>query len=396
MKFIDILRVALGNLRRNTLRSILTITGVVVGIGAIVFLVSLGFGLHRLALEKVTTLDALTVITVTPGKEKNTTLDKEAIEKFKKLDNVYIVTPVLSFPSQITFKETTADLVLYGVEPKHFNLQDIKIELGEPLEDNSTKEAIISKALIKALNLGDDQEILNQTIDLNVVQVDESGNKKQGSEVKESLKIIGIAEEEKAKFAYTDFSNLEKIDGNYNSVKIKVKERNELTTTRKAIESMGFPTTSVKDTVDQIDRVFKIIQSILGGFGMIALFVASIGIFNTMTISLLERTHEIGIMKAIGARDRDVSRVFTAESSLIGLFGGILGVAAGWIMGKVMNSIVNFIAIQVEGVTSNLFYTPINFIFFVIIFSFLISTFAGIWPAKRAAKLNPIEALRYE
>jgi putative ABC transport system permease protein len=182
----------------------------------------------------------------------------------------------------------------------------------------------------------------------------------------------------------------------YSEIKVKVAERKQVNTIRKTIESMGYPTTSVKDTVDQIDQAFIIIKSVLGGFGMVALFVAAIGIFNTMTISLLERTHEIGVMKAIGGRNRDVARVFTCEAAIIGLLGGLFGVLAGWALGLALNGLVNFIATSVGGEANDYFLLPIDFILIVIVFSFVVSTIAGIWPARRAAKLNPLEALRYE
>ncbi len=165
---------------------------------------------------------------------------------------------------------------------------------------------------------------------------------------------------------------------------------------RKAVESMGFPTTSINDTVDQINQVFVIVQFVLGGFGFVALMVAAIGIFNTLTIALLERTHEIGIMKAIGGRNTDVAFVFTAEASMIGLFGGLFGVSVGWLLGKIINLLINFVATSVGGTSNSLFSTPWWFALFVVLFAFLVSTIAGILPARRAAKLDPLEALRYE
>lgn len=152
----------------------------------------------------------------------------------------------------------------------------------------------------------------------------------------------------------------------------------------------------MKDTVDQINQIFIVIQWVLGGFGMIALMVAAIGIFNTLTIALLERTHEIGIMKAIGGRNTDVALVFTAEASMIGFFGGIIGLTGGWVMGVLINLLVNFVATSVGGTANYLFFTPVWFASFVVLFAFTISTIAGIMPAVRAAKLDPLEALRYE
>ena len=162
---------------------------------------------------------------------------------------------------------------------------------------------------------------------------------------------------------------------------------------------MGFSTSVIKNQLGAINLAFAIINGLLGAFGMVALFVAAIGIFNTMTISLLERTHEIGIMKAIGGRDKDCSRIFTAEAATIGLMGGAFGMTCGWGIGRLLEVIINFLASKAgpaDQVPGHLFYTPPIFTIGVVVFAFLVSTFAGIWPARRASKLNPLEALRYE
>jgi putative ABC transport system permease protein len=395
MTLLDILRLSFGNLRRNMLRTILTISGVVVGIGAIVFLVSLGFGLQELAVSKVANLDALTLLTVNPSTKEKTLLNKEAVEKFTKIEGVVGVSPILSYPGQITSGSETGDSVVYGVTPKFFNLEDIKADFGSSsFSGEEAKEVVISIASLKALKLTDPSRALGQELDFKLVKISDN-NQKEESIVK--YKIIGITKEESTKYAYVPLQTVSHLDGKvYNSVKIKTDKREAMAEIRRTVESMGFPTSSVKDTVDQINQIFTIIKAVLGGFGMVALLVAAIGIFNTLTISLLERTHEIGVMKAIGARNRDVALVFTAEASMIGFFGGAIGLGSGWAMGKGINLLVNFIATSVGGQASSLFYTPWWFGLFVVSFAFIISTVAGIMPATRAAKLDPLEALRYE
>lgn len=398
MKWIDIFRMAFGNLKRNRMRTFLTVSGVVVGIGAIVFLVSLGFGLQALLVSKVANLDALTVLTVRPGNKEDTNITEETVKKFQAFGEVTEVSPTLSYPAQITEKESSSETVVYGVTPKYFGLEDIKIDYGNKFSSDNANEVIISVASLKILNLTDPSVVIGKELKFRIIQLDESGNFKKGSENDNlTLKVVGMTVDDKIKYAYVPLEIVKKLDGaQYSSVKVKVAQRAQVTSVRKAIESMGFPTTSVKDTVDQIDQAFIIIRSVLGGFGMIALLVAAIGIFNTMTISLLERTHEIGIMKAVGGRNKDIARMFTSEAAIIGLMGGVLGVTAGWLLGLGINSLVNFIALSVGGEANAIFSYPLDFIALVIGFSFFVSTFAGIWPARRASKLNPLEALRYE
>jgi putative ABC transport system permease protein len=399
MKWIDIFRMSVGNLRRNLMRTVLTISGVVVGIGAIVFLVSIGYGIQNLMVSKVANLEALTLITVRPNTDKGIALTEDTVKKFKSLGGVSDVSPILSYPAQMKdTKGTESETILYGIQPDSYKFENINIDYGASLSGNDAKEAIVSVASMKNLNLTNPTDAIGKELSFRLIVLDTTGKLKPGHEndvVK--LKIVGMTKEENTKYAYVPLGMLRKVaPGDYASAKVKTSQRSQVNTVRKAIESMGYPTTSIKDTVDQIDNAFVYVRGVLWGFGLIALFVAAIGIFNTMTISLLERTHEIGIMKAIGGRNKDVSRVFTMEASLIGLGGGILGVSSGYLLGVLINLLVNFLAKSVGGQTNSFFYTPPSFVALVIGFSFLVSTIAGIYPARRAAKLNPLEALRYE
>jgi len=395
MKVIDILRLSFGNLRRNMLRTVLTISGVVVGIATIVFLVSLGFGLQNLAVSKVANLDALTLLSVNASQKEGISLNLEAVEKFKNIPGVTAVSPLLSYPAQIITPTASGDTIAYGVTPQYFNLEDISADYGNKnFSGDNAQEAIVSIGSLKAINMTDPATTLGKEVDFKIVKVAE-GDKKEENFVK--LKIVGITKDESTKYAYMPINVINKFDGRvFNGVKLKTAERDEMAEVRKTVESMGYPTASVKDTVDQINQIFVVIQWVLGGFGMIALMVAAIGIFNTLTIALLERTHEIGIMKAIGGRNTDVALVFTAEASMIGFFGGIIGLSSGWIMGVLINLLINFVATSVGGTANPLFFTPVWFGSFVVAFAFTISTIAGIMPAVRAAKLDPLEALRYE
>lgn len=395
MKLIDVLRLAFGNLRRNMLRTVLTISGVVVGISTIVFLVSLGFGLQNLAVSKVANLDALTLLTVNQSQKEGIILNQEAVDKFTNIPGVIAVSPLLSYPAQIITSGASGDTIAYGVMTKYFNLEDIKADYGSSsFSSENANEAIVSVGSLKAVNMTDPSTTLGKEVDFKIVKVTD-GDKKQENIVK--LKIVGITKDETTKYAYMPIGVINKFDGKvFNGVKLKTAQRDDMTEVRKTVESMGYPTASVKDTVDQINQIFVVIQWVLGGFGMVALMVAAIGIFNTLTIALLERTHEIGIMKAIGGRNRDVAFVFTAEASMIGFFGGTIGLLTGWLLGFLINLLVNFVATSVGGGADKLFYTPLWFASFVVIFAFTISTIAGIMPARRAAKLDPLEALRYE
>jgi putative ABC transport system permease protein len=143
-------------------------------------------------------------------------------------------------------------------------------------------------------------------------------------------------------------------------------------------------------------RAFIILDILLSLVGSIALTVSSLGIMNTMVMSILERTREIGIMKAIGGSDADVARIFLVEASGIGVLGGLVGVLLGWVVGRAINFGANIYIQSQGGTAGNLFSLPIWLIGGAIAFSWVISLIAGSYPARRAAKLDPIQALRHD
>lgn len=195
-------------------------------------------------------------------------------------------------------------------------------------------------------------------------------------------------------FNRSDFPTLE-IE-HYDLAKVKVKNSKAMADARTALVGMGFTVSSVSDVVSQANKIFSAIQIALGVFGTFALIVAAIGLINTMTISLLERINEIGIMRAIGAAPQDIRKIFLVESTLIGFFGGLSGIILGIIGSEILNFGFNILARSFGGVYTRLFAYPLWFIFFIILLSTCVGFFGGFWPARRAAKMNPLQALRYK
>ena len=127
-----------------------------------------------------------------------------------------------------------------------------------------------------------------------------------------------------------------------------------------------------------------------------ALTVSAIGMFNTMTIALLERINEIGIMRSIGITRKDIKKIFLLEASIMGLFGGVSGIAIGILGGELVNIGINILAKSFGGQALDLFYSPLWFIFTVTLFSSIVGFLTGIYPSMKASKLNPLDALRYK
>jgi putative ABC transport system permease protein len=182
----------------------------------------------------------------------------------------------------------------------------------------------------------------------------------------------------------------------YPTITVRVTAAQHTQDVQEEIKAMGFTAFSLNDALEGAKRAFILLDILLGLVGSIALAVSSLGIVNTMVMSILERTREIGIMKAIGGSDRDVRGIFLVEATTIGALGGVLGIALGWVVGRVINFGANVYIESQGGTAGNLFALPWWLIAGALGFAILVSLAAGSYPARRAARLDPIQALRHE
>jgi putative ABC transport system permease protein len=182
----------------------------------------------------------------------------------------------------------------------------------------------------------------------------------------------------------------------YSALVVRVDDPARVQPTQEALRKMGFRTFSLLDATKSLRRVFVIIDLFLGIFGSVALIVASLGIVNTLVMSVLERRREIGVLKALGASDRDVKRLFFVEAGVMGLVGGALGVALGWLIGRGINFGTNIYLTRQDLPHETIVLLPLWLVAGAIVFAAGVSLVAGIYPAARAARLDPVQVLRYE
>ena len=206
-------------------------------------------------------------------------------------------------------------------------------------------------------------------------------------------KVVGVFEDNRS-LVYVPLSDLQSLGiTRYSTAKMLASEQHLLAPLREKIEALGFVTNSIADTLDQVDRLFRVMRFLLGSFGMIAFIVALFGMFNTLTISLLERTREIGVMKTLGTTDQDVKRLMMMESTLIGIAGGIAGIFFGFIIAK----LVDLLAGVIRGFQfTQLFSFPFYFLVLVLLLSIVVGFLTGLYPAKRSREISALDALRYE
>ena len=182
----------------------------------------------------------------------------------------------------------------------------------------------------------------------------------------------------------------------YSSISVRVKNPAQVQIVEDAIKKMGFNTFSILDASNSLRQIFRVLFAFLGIFGSLALTVASIGIVNTLVMAILERRREIGIMKAIGASDGDIRKLFFAEAGAMGILGGIVGVVLGWAIGQVINFGTNIYLKSQSLPPEHFWAVPLWLVVFSIVFAFVVSLVSGLYPAGRAARLDPVQALRYE
>jgi putative ABC transport system permease protein len=182
----------------------------------------------------------------------------------------------------------------------------------------------------------------------------------------------------------------------FSSLSVRVASPNQVPLVEDAIKKMGFNAFSLVDATRSMRQFFAVLDGFLAIFGSLALAVASIGIVNTLVMAILERRREIGIMKAVGASDADVRGLFFAEAGVMGLVGGAVGVTLGWVIGRLINFGTNIYLERQHFPPAQIWSVPLWLVLGAVAFSIVVSLVSGLYPAARAARLDPVQALRYE
>jgi putative ABC transport system permease protein len=449
MKPRDLTDLALRNLREAILRNTLTTLGVAVGVASLVAMLSLGVGLQQLASKRLSQSGLFDTIVVTPknnfrgmGRPQREpqsdkpprVLDDDARKEIEKLANVIEVYPQVRFFTEVRFNDKPFATVVAGMPDSSRNSGSFDGMQGSFFSSPTANEAILQIEFAKDLSdkpaslVG--QDLVLRYAERQALPADNSGGATSdgsggGFSVvpKElRLKIVGIVETEPAQ-GYGGYGNARLLmplqtaatlraaqvndlrdivrdsaanKTTYPSLSVRAKSPSQVEAIETSIKNMGFAAFSLLDASKSLRTFFSVFDSLLGIFGSLALAVSTLGIVNTLVMAILERRREIGVLKALGATDSDVKKLFFVEAGVMGFFGGIFGVMFGWLLGRAITIGTNLYLkrqnlnpIELSSVTWWL-------ILAALVFGVLVSLAAGLYPASRAAKLNPVDALRYE
>ncbi len=460
MKSYDLLELAVRNLRQSKLRNGLTTIGISVGVASLVAMLSLGVGLQQLATRRLAGSGMFDTVFVTsrqdfrgfdreddqkaPHPEQAPVLDEVARTKITKLPNVTEVEPEIRVMGEVVSGGETHFGFVTGLPMSAHENEAFDNLKGKFFSSDNADEAILLMDFAKELNPKDPSSLIGQDITLRYGErqalsqdssdrpqlaggassANSAGNSDDfGFSVVRKLqkvRVVGLIDQEpyggmrtvsrgriflpvgtteRLNMAqFTDMrSSLRGASGKtYMTLTVRVKDPAKVQAVQDAVTQMGFRTFSVLDATKSLRRFFTVLDLFLGIFGSLALAVATLAIINTLVMAVLERRREIGVMKAIGASDGDVKKLFFTEAGAMGFFGGILGIALGFAIGKAINIGTGIYLQRHQLPAEPVWIMPSWLIGAAIAFSIVVSLLAGLYPASRAAKLDPVQTLKYE
>ncbi len=451
MRITDYIGQSFMNLRRMKLRTFLTTFGVVIGIAALVSMIAFAQGMQENITKQFNEVGLFNYISVfwsgggefgprrgfqrrnLSGKPKEKVeLDEQMLSKIKQISGVDWAFPEVRFPAMVSFNNMENFSYIQALPAQACQSGLIKLKAGKAFDNDDANSVIISETFLESMDfdkpldaVGMDIKIGTLAIDINNLNPNMiasvlSGEGNPFATEKYNFKIVGVCEQSdfggpgilrsdcfvpigtsqkinKVSVAsIEDFFQTSGRQKTYSMVRVQVSSVGQVDSIKKKIEDLGLSTFAFTDILKRMRIGFILLNTLLFGIGMIALTVASLGIVNTMVMSILERYREIGIMKAIGAGDDDVKKIIFFETATIGFLGGVFGLILGLLVSSIINFIVNQIIVRQGAPYIDCFSFPWWLCLGAIAFSVLVSLSAGIYPAIRAAKVDPVVALQHD
>ncbi len=414
MKLYRLLIEALESLNANKLRSILTVLGIVIGVAAVIAMLGIGRGAQASITSRIESMGT-NLVYVTPGATSQGgvqsaagsagTLTLDDADALAELPNVSAVASVTNSFVQVVYSSNNTRTRLMGVTPGYQEVGSLTLEDGEFISEaaqNARSLVVVLGNQVAQDLFGSTAGVVGQKVRLNgqpykVIGVlaakGGTGFMNQDDQVFIPLSTALYRLVGGARFRGSSVisqitikaSDAKTVDQVVQEATRLMRERHE------TVEGADdFTITTQQDTLDAATQVSDTLTVFLGGIAGISLLVGGIGIMNIMLTTVTERTHEIGLRKAVGAKRQDILLQFLVESMVLSLLGGLIGVALGWGASQMMGQV------QILGSSAITPVVGVDSILLATFFSMAVGLFFGIYPATRAARLQPVEALRYE
>ena len=416
MKIRRVLMEMLSSLRANKLRTGLTMLGIVIGVAAVISMLSIGQGAQNSISASINSIGT-NLLFLSAGSRPTfgggggftfnrnikslTMADAQALMDPYQAPSVQAVAPVLQGEISVAANGQTTTTTVYGVTTSYFSIRNETVSEGALFNDQQVnthaRVAIIGTDLSTTL-WGQTTGLTGKTILINsqtftiIGVLTSKGGTAAGSADNQIIIPLTTARDRVIMRPGTNVDSIYIQATNANTVSEANTQISDIMRLRHhvAVDKEDFTVTNQQDLLNTASSITGILSTFLGGIAAISLLVGGIGIMNIMLVSVAERTREIGLRKAVGARNRDILTQFLAESSFLSLLGGLLGIVLGWLISVIIGKIATALGTALNPAVS------INAVLLATLFSIAVGLFFGIYPARRAASLEPVEALRSE
>ncbi len=395
MKFILLLKLVLRNMLSRKLRFAFTLLASAIAVGSIIFLFSLGYGLESISTEQLVRSDALSQIEATSSKPTDTKLSDEMISQIKSIGEVESVASSTSLAGKITIDDKTLDNPFYAVSNNYFTMSSLELSAGQfPTQQDKDYILVSDKA---ALAFGiKSQDIVGKELQYELIIPPVLGGTEE-SKKQFTGNVIGVISDAQSAYAYVQDADAVSAGAVSRSVlKIKATNKNDIPILRKKVEDMGLKTSYVGDTLEQMNKFFNYFRMILAALGAIGVIIAILGMFNTLTVSLMERVREVSLLKILGSDDKTIFWMFALESLIFGFLGFISGIILFLISKSIIMGLFSRLAERLNNEMVNIFNTPTTLIVIAFISTLALAFLTGLFPARRALRVNPLDVQKFE
>lgn len=398
-KYYFLFRVAMQNTFKRRLRAFLALGSISLSVGVMVVLFGVGMGLQHLVVDAIGGANAKDVVTITPRGNQNIRLDDEKVSAIRSLSGVATLEQSVSLVGKLNYHGTDLSIPTYAVSSGYFDLATEQVTKGDLRQlQTGTHNIVINVGAVKAFD-ATDSDLYGRPVKLQI-DIDKTIAPNQSEDTvslpNTEYKVTGIIKKAGAPVAYVPIEYFRQNGVSMLSqARVRLSSPDKMKEVRQNIEEMGFQTASIQDSIDEVNRIFSVIQKILVVFGFITLIVTVFSTFNTISLTLIEETPQIGFLRIMGMHWQEVGYMFIAQSVALTTLGAMMGIIGGILFGEFLNGITKTSSTD-NSITSAvyIFQIPLMQIIIMLMLSIALGWLIGLMPAKRAVKIGPLEALK--